>query len=133
MPNMYPEDFETHFDPARYEGPWPRQFATITGYATTVDNWISEANAKSDHELQTSLMCRGAWHQRVTGFSPRTGHAKPGWAAELSFSEACDLRYQFRQDALYFIRDDQLFVSHSANPKRCQRMALSCDMLARTL
>lgn len=111
MTGMYPEYFETHFDPAGYDGPWPRQFAIITGYATTGEKWTSEANANADLELHAELARRGVWIQRVIGYSPRTGHAEPGWAAELSFSEACDLGYQFRQDALYSIRDDQLFVS----------------------
>jgi hypothetical protein len=109
---MHPEYFETHFDSAGYDGPWPRQFAIITGYATTGEKWTLEANARADLELHAELVRRGVWMQRVTGFSPRTGHAEPGWAAELSFSDACDLGHHFRQDALYSIREDQLFVSH---------------------
>jgi hypothetical protein len=109
---MHPEYFETHFDSAGYDGPWPRQFAIITGYATTGEKWTLEANARADFELHAELVRRGVWMQRVTGFSPRTGHAEPGWAAELSFSDACDLGHHFRQDALYSIREDQLFVSH---------------------
>lgn len=112
MFGMHPEYFETRFDSAGCNGPWPRQFAMLTGYATTGEEWMSEANSKADIELHAELLRRGVWIQRVTGFSPRTGHAEPGWAAELSFSEACDLGCQFRQDALYFVRDDQLFVSH---------------------
>lgn len=112
MPGMHPEYFETHFNPAGYEGPWPRQFAIITGYSTTGEEWTSEANTKADLELHAALLRRGVWIQRITGYSPRTGHAEPGWAVELSFSDACDLGHQFRQDALYFVRDDQLFVSH---------------------
>ena len=112
MSGMHPEYFETHFNPAGYEGPWPCQFAIVTGYATTGEEWTSEANAKADLELHAELVRRGVWMQRVTGFSPRTGHAEPGWAAELSFSDACDLGHHFRQDALYSIREDQFFVSH---------------------
>ena len=112
MSGMHPEYFETHFDPVGYDGPWPRQFAIVTGCATTGEEWTSEANAKADFELLAELLRRGVWIQRVTGYSPRTGHAEPGWAAYLSFSDACDLGGQFRQDAIYFVRDDQLFVSH---------------------
>lgn len=109
---MHPEYFKAHFDPAGYDGPWPREFAIVTGYATTGEEWSAEDNAKADCELQTELQRRGVWIQRITGFSPQTSHAEPGWAVELSFAEACDLGHAFRQDAIYFIRGDQLFVSY---------------------
>ena len=118
MSGMHPKYFETHFDPAGYDGPWPRQFAIVTGYATTGEEWTSEANAKADLEVHAELLRQGVWMQRVTGYSPRTGHAEPGWAAELSFAAACDLGHQFRQDALYFIRGDQLFVSNSDSRRK---------------
>jgi hypothetical protein len=49
---------------------------------------------------------------RITGFSPHSGHAEPGWAAEIPFDEACNIGLRFRQDALYHILDDDLSVSY---------------------
>ncbi len=109
---MNPEYFQTHFDPAGYEGPWPQQFAIITAYATTGEQWSLEANQKADLELKAELLRSGIWIQRLKGFSPQTGHSEPGWAAELTFSEACDLGLSFLQDAVYFVRSDVLFVSY---------------------
>ncbi len=61
MSGMHPEYFETHFKPAGYEGPWPCQFAIVTGYATTGEEWTSEANAKAYLELHAELLRRGVW------------------------------------------------------------------------
>jgi hypothetical protein len=109
---MPPEYFETHFDAAGYVGPWPRHFAIITAYATTGEQWPSEVNENADRKLKSELLRRGGWLRRITGFSPRSGHAEPGWATELSFADACDLGQCFLQDAVYIIREDALFVSH---------------------
>jgi len=48
----------------------------------------------------------------VTGYSPTTMHAEPGWAVQLPFDVACDLGRMFLQDAIYVIDVDQLFVSY---------------------
>lgn len=108
---MNPEYFQTHFDPAGFGGPWPLQFAIITAYATTGEQWLPEVNNKADLELKFELLKLHVWSQRITGFSPQTGHSEPGWAVDLSFSDACDLGQRFRQDAIYFVRGDKLFVS----------------------
>ncbi|MEX2472840.1 MAG: DUF3293 domain-containing protein [Gemmatimonadota bacterium] len=87
----------------------------LTAYATTGTSWTEEENADADRKLEETLRARvgeGESVQRITGFSPTTGHAEPGWAAPLPFEEACDLGARFLQDALYVVREDRLFVSH---------------------
>lgn len=109
---MTPEYFETHFDPAGFEGPWPARFAIITAYATTGEQWSLDDSKAADLKLKAEFLRCNVWAQRITGFSPRTGHAEPGWAVDLTFHDACDLGQRFLQDAIYFIRGDELFVSH---------------------
>ncbi len=109
---MHPAYFETHFDSHGFFGIWPEQFAIVTAWATTGTSKTLAANESANRELRCELQFRGHWHQMVTGYSPTTKHAEPGWAIELPFDEACDLGQKFLQDAICFIAADQLFVSH---------------------
>lgn len=49
--------------------------------------------------------------RRLTGYSPTTVHAEPGWAVEMPWDEACDLGLRFKQDAIYSVRGDELTVT----------------------
>jgi len=108
---MNPAYFETLFA-VDVVPDWPEAFAVITAHATTGEVWSDEDNREADARLEAELRRRGGWYWRITGYSPHTGHAEPGWAAALDFGEACDLGQQFRQDALYYVRGDELYVSH---------------------
>ena len=108
---MNPVYFETLFSVDGVPD-WPAAFAIITAHATTGEVWSAEDNRDADARLLNALHQRGCWHCRITGYSPRTGHAEPGWAVALGFEEACDLGQQFRQDAIYYVQGDDLFVSH---------------------
>lgn len=115
---MNPVYFETLFAVAAPPSDWPAAFAIITAYATTGEEWNEEENRAADARLEMVLRERGVWMQRITGYSPRTGHAEPGWAVAVSFDSACDLGRQFRQDAIYYVEGDALFVSYCDT--RCQ-------------
>lgn len=107
---MHPEYFETRFRTARPVRSWPAAFAIITAHATTGTSRLPEENERADLRLKAAL--GGRWHERITGYSPVTGHAEPGWAVMLPFHEACDLGARFQQDAIYLVESDDLFVSH---------------------
>ncbi len=47
----------------------------------------------------------------MTGYSPSSGHAESGWAVGLAFDVACEIGTLFKQDAIYFVIEDQLYVS----------------------
>lgn len=102
---------DTHFcSPDSLTG-CPDEFAIITAHATTGEKWTDRQNAAADDELEKLLREKGAWVHRITGYSPITCHAEPGWTAVLSFEAACDIGTHFRQDAIYFVRGGTLFVS----------------------
>ncbi len=61
--------------------------------------------------MSAELQQLGVWTARITGYSPTTGHAEPGWAAVLAFDAACDLGLRYRQDAIYHVAGDTLSVS----------------------
>ena len=109
---MHREYFEARFEASCAVSGWPAAFAIITAYATTGETWSKEENRAADARLASELQARGVWRVRLTGYSPRTGHAEPGWAAALPFEAACDLGRQFRQDAIYYVTGDELFVSY---------------------
>lgn len=111
---MNPVYFETHFQ--RYElwSDWPEAFAIITAYATTGQQWSDEQNQAADQKLEAGLRHQSRWMRRLTGYSPRTLHAEPGWAVELDFLSACDIGRRFKQDALYYVEGDTLWVGDCA-------------------
>jgi hypothetical protein len=109
--SINPVYFETHFKRQKSWEDWPHKFAIITAYATTGEAWTDSENEAADKKLEAELRQQGSWLQRLTGYSPVTGHAEPGWAVDLSFEAACDLGGRFRQDALYYVVGDVLYVS----------------------
>jgi hypothetical protein len=108
---MHPDYFETRFKLGLPAGDLPADFAIVTAYQTTGKEWPIERNQEATHQLQAELEQRGVLVGTVTGYSPRTGHAEPGFAARLSFEHACDLGLHFEQDAIYFVSGGTLFVS----------------------
>lgn len=111
---MHPAYFETRFHTPSPVPSWPDAFAIVTAHATTGESWPAGENERADVRLEEEL--RGdlglGWCQRITGYSPTTGHAEPGWAVVLSFHGACDLGERFRQDAVYLVVAGDLFVSY---------------------
>jgi len=110
--SMHPAYSETHFASAEPVTDWPDEFAIITAYASTGERWTAEQNAAADAALAVALRKESGWLQRVTGYSPTTLHAEPGWAVALPFESACDIGSHFKQDAIYIVRNGTLFVSH---------------------
>jgi hypothetical protein len=108
---MHPAYFETRFTTETPVHDWPAAFAIITAFATTGETWSEDENRAADALLASELRAHGVWLTRLTGYSPRTGHTEPGWAVALPFEAACNLGQQFRQDAIYFVQGDELFVS----------------------
>ncbi|MCE9519750.1 MAG: DUF3293 domain-containing protein [Verrucomicrobia bacterium] len=108
---MHPAYFKTHFAVTDPSAEWPSEFAIITACATTGEQWTDEQNAVADVSLEKQLKGNGGLIRRITGYSPETGHAEPGWAVEMTWQDACDLGSKYHQDAIYFISGDALYVS----------------------
>lgn len=108
---MRSEYFEVRFRSERPVDEWPENFAVITGYATTGETWSDEENEASDRQLRERLESASAFVRRLTGYSPTTGHAEPGWAVEVGLEEARNIGREFKQDAVYYVSGDDLNVS----------------------
>jgi hypothetical protein len=116
-PELHLAYFETRF---RVEGDWrnvPAEFAIVTAFATTGQTWTDHGNQAADERLRAALEQLGTWIRRATGYSPTTGHREPGWAVEIQFNKACEIGLAFQQDAVYYIRGGEIYVS------RCDRDA----------
>lgn len=113
---MRHEYFETLFEVAG-SPTFPEEFAIITAYATTGEVWPDEENHAANESLRQLLEAKGVWLHPITGVSPSRDHAEPGFAVALGFDEACDAGLAFRQDAIYYVKAGQLFVSH-CDPRR---------------
>ena len=89
----------------------PDEFAIITAYATTGEQWEDIKNHEADEQLKAYLQTRFSCVKRITGYSPTTGHSEPGWLVNCSYDEGCDIGLSFKQDAIYWGEDGNLFVS----------------------
>lgn len=121
---MHPAYFQTQFRARSLPDAlhWPDEFCIITACATTGEVWTDAANRTADRRLRDVLRQTGCWRVRLTGFSPDTGHAEPGWAAAIPFEKACDLGQRFRQDAIYFVRRSVLYVSYCDKRRSLKRV-----------
>jgi hypothetical protein len=108
MPPFY---YQTRFKPDDLPTSLPGTFAIITAFATTGETWTDSENQAANAALRAELDSTDHLLGSLTGYSPVTGHAEPGFATLLSFEQACDLGLRYEQDAIYFISGGTLFVS----------------------
>jgi len=102
--------FETCFELEGKMEDLPSSYSIITAYATTGEKWTDEENREADVRLATELDKVGASKWRITGYSPSSGHAEPGWAIELPHEKANALGKNYRQHAIYFVEKGALNV-----------------------
>ena len=109
--DLHPAYFETHFHHTESWSDVPDEFAIITAFATTGEQWSDTENAAADDTLRHNLEQRDVWLRRLTGYSPTSGHEEPGWAVAIDAATACEIGRQFRQDAIYIAKDGRLYVT----------------------
>jgi hypothetical protein len=105
---------------------FPDQFAIITAYATTGEEWSDVKNSQEDERLKAYLQARFICVKRITGYSPSSGHSEPGWLVNCSFDEGCDIGLSFKQDAIYWGENGSLFVSY-CGPQRSKVWVLETE------
>jgi hypothetical protein len=88
-----------------------RGFVIISACATTGSATDPKREVAQDAELHEVLRSFGCSPRRVTGYSPRTGHAEASWAAPIGEIEAVRVGARFAQDAIYLERDGMLWVA----------------------
>ncbi len=108
---LHPAYFETRYRLDAPNSDWPENFAIITAYATTGEIWTDDQNQSADRALENELRNSDHWLQRLTGYSPTSGHAEPGWAVEIPWMEACAIGLRYKQHAIYFVSGEELQVT----------------------
>jgi hypothetical protein len=126
---MSPAYFETHFQLEGSDGNWPSEFAIVTAYNTTGEIWSSDRNSAAETDLTAEVAAMGVWRRRITGYSPSTSHAEPGWAIELSLDDARDLGLRYKQDAIYYVTGDELWVTFCDGRRQLVRVGSFADRL----
>jgi hypothetical protein len=109
---MTPVYFDTRFKLGLPLADLPDSFAIITAHATSGEVWTAEDNNTASETLRAELASSGQLIGTITGYSPLTQHAEPGYAAALEFEEACKIGARFKQDAIFYVSSGTLFVSH---------------------
>lgn len=134
MRAAYPDEyFETRFRAERTLGWGGSNFVIISacGPRGTPRDAVREAAA--DAELRHVLQSFGCSPQRVTGYSPCTGHAEPSWAAPIGEIEAVRVGARFAQDAIHLVRSGTLWVAACRDdrvPAPVGKLAERVDALA---
>lgn len=109
---LHPAYFTTRLRWEGAEAPdWPKEFVIISAHATTGERWSDEENDAADEALYDELIQRDLWIEFVTGYEPASGHAEPSYAVVLPLNKARELGRSFRQDAIFYVRGDELFVT----------------------
>jgi hypothetical protein len=126
MPLFY---YQTRFQPDALPTPLPGTFAIITACATTGETWTDSENEAANAALRADLERSDHLLGSLTGYSPFTGHAEPGFAASLPFEEACDLGLKFKQDAIYYVDSGILHVSYCDERRQFEPVAAFLDRL----
>ena len=103
-----PEYFQTVFESSTSVQKLPAEFAIVTAYNPNGESRGSEENERRDQALRKILESRGIRHWDVTGCSPDASHREPGYAIECPIETAVELGRQFEQEAIFWIRDDEL-------------------------
>jgi hypothetical protein len=124
------EYLETHFITERPVAVWPDKFAIVTAQATTGQQWPKDANKAADQYLTEEIKNSGRWHLRITGYAPSTGYSEPGWAVEMFFQQACDLRHRYKQDTIYY-GDRDIPLATYCEPHRRELVQIATCFRAR--
>lgn len=90
---------------------WPAEFVILSAHATTGEHWTSRENERADLALGKFLKARQKWLTRVICMTPLASVQEPCWAFQMPFEPACELGLTYRQEALFWVRHDELFVS----------------------
>jgi len=108
FPQFRPEYLHALFRSTDPETGLPHRFAVIT--ASNPDGRMQSAsdNAQSDAALAARLAGMGTPSWRVTGFFPEGLHSEAGFGIETSLLEALSIGREFRQEAVYWVRNGNL-------------------------
>jgi hypothetical protein len=108
--DLNPNYLQTVFQAASFPPHWPPCFAVVTANNPNGILHSKEANQKFDSEFQNNLKLKNVWYWRVSGASPDFSHVEHGFAIEVSLEEALEFGNRLKQEAIFWIEGDSLFI-----------------------
>jgi hypothetical protein len=69
-----------------------------------VNSGLMPKNKQADKQLKTYLDSQFRCVKRITGYSPSTGHAEPGWLVNCIFAKAAMLAYPLSKTPFVGVR-----------------------------
>src|SRR5207249_7095173 len=96
----------------------PLRFAIVTANNPDGNTQSRAANEAADAALLHAIVRAGLIHFRVTGGSADFSHAEPGFGIALDDpSRAVSLGREFRQEAIFWIEGDTVYLHSCAREK----------------
>ena len=117
-------DFEdeyksTVFDYEDFPKDWPKDFAILTAYATTGENWTTEQNETADRKLEAELRKGGYRIHRIAGYSAKLDTHEKGWAVPMPLETAWELGNKYKQVAIFYYQNDELLLVYCKDAAHC--------------
>lgn len=96
----------------------PPHFGIVTAFNPDDQIAPPDANFLADRALDAVIVRRGWPHFRVTGGDATFTHQEPGWGIVATQEDLLGLGREFRQVALFWITDGDLWLLDCNGPER---------------
>ena len=95
-----------------------QSFCIVTAYCPFDEQVTDEENKTFNQALKTELENAGLVHFPVTGYSPDSDHAEPGYGIICDRSIAIKLGQQFRQNAIFSVYENTVYLINCIPPHK---------------
>ena len=95
-----------------------QSFCIVTAYCPFDEQVTDEENKTFNQTLKTELENAGLVHVPVTGYSPDSDHAEPGYGIICDRSIAIKLGQQFRQNAIFSVYENTVYLINCIPPHK---------------
>jgi hypothetical protein len=89
---------------------FPQEFGIVTAYNPRGITMNSLKNQDADERLRADITSRALECFRITGMSKDEVHQEPGWGIHYSKETVIQLGRAYKQDAIFWVSDDLLFL-----------------------
>jgi hypothetical protein len=107
---LKPEYLDTFFKGPIPQGGWPDYYAIVTACNPDGQDVDDATNRKATHALEETIDERGVRYGPMTGGSVDGGHQEFGYLVECDLTSALKLGADYKQEAIFWIEDGNLFV-----------------------
>ena len=95
-----------------------QSFCIVTAYCPFDEQVTDEENKTFNQALKTELENADPVHFPVTGYAPDSDHTEPGYGIICDRAIAIRLGQQFRQNAIFSVYDDTVYLINCRPPHK---------------